>query len=117
MSEETSKKYGLRQYFTARNAQYVLLAFSLLVAIHLNWEIENIIFFCFLVWSVLNSHPSSFYAKSSMILIVFIPFLLSINKASAAEHFAYFGFYLLLLAVAIMIWENYLENKRLRSEK
>lgn len=110
----TVKIIDPKKYITLRNVQYAIMAFSLLITIYLNWRIENIIFFCFFVWSILNSYPSSFYAKSSLVSIIFIPFLLLIKKESTAEHFAYFGYYLLLSAVIVAIVEDYLQSKRFK---
>lgn len=113
-NKTATQQVDLNKYFTSRNVQYVIVAFALLIGIYLNWGIENIIFFCFFVWSILNSYPSSFYAKSSLVSIIFIPFLLLIKKESTAEHFAYFGYYLLLSAVIVAIVEDYLQSKRFK---
>lgn len=108
------KKYlqsnDLEQYLKKKYFDYGLVAFSFLLGFYLRWEMQNILFFSFVIWIILNPQSSRFLASVTLYFLAFTPLLIIIKREDHAEKFAIYAYYFLALTVIFAI----IEHKRIK---
>jgi len=101
---------AINKYFTRRNIDYAFVGMACLLGLYLNWNVAIILFFCFIVWFILNPLHSTVLIKIAVFLIVLAPVFLLIKKTDRASQVALFAFFILCLA-----WiESLIEFRRLK---
>lgn len=99
------KDNQLDRYLTKNNFDYGLIVFSLFLGFYLKLDMQNILFFSFIVWIIINPISSRLLARGTLICLSFVPLLLIIKRDSRAEQFAIMAYYFLVLTVIMAIIE------------
>ena len=89
----------LNRYLTKKYFDYGLTLLSILLGFFLNWEIQNILVFSFVIWIILNPIASRILARIALYCLAFIPLLLLINRVDRAEQLAILAYYFLILTI------------------
>jgi len=94
------------QYLSKKYFDYGIVTFSLILGFYLKWDIQNILFFSFFIWIIINPISSRLLARFVIYLLLLVLFLSIMHRYAQAEVIAIFAYYLLIIMAITAIGQN-----------
>lgn len=96
---------SLNQYLKLKYFNYLVLTFTLIFGIYLNWSLKEIGGLLFLVYVMLWEPKSEKLAKGALYALALVPILLILRRETRAEEFAEIAYILLSFTILMAFWE------------
>ena len=94
----------LKAHLTVVN--FVIIFFSLFLAIYLNWDVAGTLSLALIVYLILSANSATFYGLLASVSLLLVILTTIFNRGSYTEIFAGITFFALFFAII----EHYLQN-------
>lgn len=98
-------KKNVKSFFIQRYKELSIVILGLMTGIYFHWEILDITVFVIFLWSILGPIPSYYLGRVSLVLLIFLPFLLFLEQKEFAEKLSVYCYYFIVMAVIRAIVE------------
>lgn len=99
------KKFDFQSFLKEEYFNYLVLTFTLIFGIYLNWSLKEIGGLLFLVYVMLWEPKSEKLAKGALYALALVPILLILRRETRAEEFAKIAYILLSFTILMAFWE------------